>query len=79
MKMSRMVCSVLLCLAAVRMLSALDVSLDVDTGNALHLVYDASSPVAAVISNASSAAQAVVGRLEVRDWKGRGFTIPVAV
>ena len=78
MKMSRMAFSVLLCLASVRMLPASDLSLDVDTGNALHLVYDASSPVSAVISNVSSTAQAVAGRLEVRDWKGRGFTMPVA-
>jgi len=77
-KISRTSLSALFCLAAIRILPASDVSLDVDTGNALHLVYDASSPVAAVISNASSAVQAVVGRLEVRDWKGRGFTIPVS-
>ena len=57
MKMSRMVCSVLLCLASVRMLPASDLSLDVDTGNPLHLVYDASSPVSAVISNVSSTVQ----------------------
>ena len=66
------------CIAALRALPASDLSLDVDTGGALHLVHDASSPVAAVVSNASSAALAVGGRLEVRDWKGRGFTIPVS-
>ena len=66
------------CIAALRALPASDLSLDVDTGGALHLVHDASSPVAAVVSNTSSGAQSVVGRLEARDWKGRGFTVSVA-
>ena len=78
MKTSGMILPVLFCLAAVHTLSASDLSLDVDTGNALHLVHDACSPVAVVVSNTSSAAQAFGGRLEVRDWKGRGFTMPVA-
>lgn len=68
----------LLGLAAIRMLLASDLSLDVDTGNALHLVHDPCSPVAAVVSNASSSTRTVGGRLEVRDWKGRGFSMPVA-
>ena len=78
MKISKMIVSALFCLAAIRMLPASDLSLDVETGNALHLVYDASSPVSAVVSNTSSLAQAVGGRLEVRDRKGRGFAIPVS-
>ena len=78
MKISRTSLSALFCFAAIRILPASDVSLDVDTGNALHLVHDACSPVAVIVSNTSSTVQAVAGRLEVRDWKGRGFTMPVA-
>ena len=78
MKISRTIVSALLCLASIRLLPASGLSLDVDVGNPLHLVHDASSPVAAVVSNASSSAQAVGGRFEVRDWKGRGFTIHVS-